>query len=41
VILPNFPPIMPTFKGQFTEEQILELIAYVKSLGSQERTDGK
>lgn len=41
VILPNFPPIMPTFKGQFTEDQILELIAYVKSLGSAERTDGK
>lgn len=41
VILPNFPPIMPTFKGQFTEEQILDLIAYVKSLGSPERTDGK
>jgi len=37
----GFAPIMPTFKGQFTEEQILQLIAYVKSLGSQERANAK
>ena len=37
MLLPNYPPIMPTFKGQITEEQVLQLIAYVKSLGSQER----
>jgi cytochrome c oxidase subunit 2 len=37
----GFAPIMPTFQGQFTEEQILQLISYVKSLGSQERTNGK
>jgi len=30
---------MPTFQGQFTEEQILQLIAYVKSLGLQERAN--
>jgi mono/diheme cytochrome c family protein len=28
---------MPTFQGQVSEEQILQLIAYVKSLGSEER----
>jgi cytochrome c oxidase subunit 2 len=28
----GFQPIMPTFKGQLTEEQILQLIAYIKSL---------
>lgn len=39
VALPNYPPIMPTFQGQVDEEQVLELIAYVKSLGvTQERT---
>ena len=38
VLLPNYPPIMPTFQGQVDEEQVLELIAYVKSLGTQERT---
>lgn len=35
--LPNYAPIMPTYKGQIDEEQVLELIAYVKSLGPQER----
>jgi len=28
----GFPPIMPTFRGQLTEEQIIALIAYIKSL---------
>jgi cytochrome c oxidase subunit II len=37
----GFAPIMPAFQGQFTEDQILQLIAYVKSLGVQERTNGK
>ena len=37
----GFAPVMPTFQGQFTEEQILQLIAYVKSLGTQERTTAK
>lgn len=41
VSLPNYPPIMPTYKGQVTEEQVLQLIAYVKSLGAQERKNGK
>ncbi len=35
----GYAPIMPTFQGQFTEEQILQLIAYVKSLGLQERAN--
>ncbi len=29
---------MPTFRGQVSEEQILQLIAYIKSLASGERT---
>lgn len=41
VHLPDYQPIMPTFKGQLNEEQLLQLIAYLKSLGSQERTNGK
>jgi cytochrome c oxidase subunit II len=41
VLLPNYPPIMPTFQGQVDEEQVLQLIAYVKSLGTLERTPGK
>ncbi|MGH9756358.1 MAG: cytochrome c oxidase subunit II, partial [Candidatus Acidiferrales bacterium] len=38
ILLPNYPPIMPTYQGQINEEQVLELIAYVKSLGAEERT---
>ena len=30
----GYPPLMPTFQGQLSEEQILQLIAYIKSLGS-------
>ena len=29
----GFQPIMPTFQGLVTEEQLLQLIAYIKSLG--------
>jgi cytochrome c oxidase subunit II len=28
----GYPPIMPSFKGQLTEEQVMELVAYIKSL---------
>ncbi len=31
-IAAGYPPIMPTFKGLVTEEQLLQLIAYIKSL---------
>jgi len=31
-ITEGYRPIMPTFQGQLTEEQIMELIAYIKSL---------
>jgi cytochrome c oxidase subunit II len=43
ILVPNsvhvgsYQPIMPTYQGQLSEEQILDLVAYVKSLGSQER----
>ena len=36
----GYPHIMPTFKGQVDEEQILQLIAFIKSLGSEERNTG-
>jgi cytochrome c oxidase subunit 2 len=32
-IVEGYQPIMPTFKGQITEEQLVQLIAYIKSLG--------
>ncbi len=33
-IVEGYQPIMPTFKGQVTEEQLVQLIAYVKSLSA-------
>lgn len=32
-IVMGFEPIMPSFQGQLSEEQILQIIAYIKSLG--------
>jgi len=32
----GYQPIMPTFQGQVSEEQILQLIAYIKSIGSKQ-----
>ncbi|HEV2419258.1 MAG TPA: cytochrome c oxidase subunit II [Terriglobia bacterium] len=33
-IVEGYKPIMPTFQGQISEEQILEIIAYIKSLAT-------
>jgi cytochrome c oxidase subunit 2 len=34
-VVAGFQPIMPTFQGLVTEEQLLQLIAYVRSLSQQ------
>jgi cytochrome c oxidase subunit 2 len=34
-VVAGFQPIMPTFQGMVTEEQLLQLIAYVRSLSQQ------
>ncbi len=39
-IVNGYPPIMPTFAGQVAEEQILQLTAYIKSLGSKTGNTG-
>jgi cytochrome c oxidase subunit 2 len=36
-ILAGYQPLMPTYQGQLNEEQLLQLIAYIKSLGTPER----
>jgi cytochrome c oxidase subunit 2 len=36
-IVAGYPPIMPTFKGLVTEDQLVQLLAYLKSL----KTDGQ
>jgi cytochrome c oxidase subunit II len=33
-VVAGFDPVMPTFQGQITEEQLTQLIAYVRSLGA-------
>ena len=33
-IVAGFDPIMPTYENRLTEEQVLDIIAYIKSLGS-------
>ncbi|HEX8287560.1 MAG TPA: cytochrome c oxidase subunit II [Pyrinomonadaceae bacterium] len=32
-IVEGYQPIMPTFKGQVSEEQLVQLVTYIKSLG--------
>jgi cytochrome c oxidase subunit II len=34
-IVNGFKPVMPTFQGQISDEQLNALVAYVKSLGQQ------
>ena len=34
-VVQGFQPIMPTYQGQVSEEQILQLISYIRSLGTQ------
>jgi cytochrome c oxidase subunit II len=37
-IVAGFPPIMPTFQGQISEEQVLALTEYIRSLPAQQGT---
>ena len=32
----GYEPVMPTFEGQISEEQVLQLLAYIKSLAGEE-----
>lgn len=33
-IVQGYPPIMPTYQGQITEDELMQLVAYLKSLGN-------
>lgn len=39
-VVAGFDPVMPTFQGQISEENILQLIAYIRSIGAQKKQDG-
>ena len=38
-IVVGFQPLMPTFAGQLSEEQVLDLVAYIKSLIAPMKTE--
>jgi cytochrome c oxidase subunit 2 len=41
-IVSGYKPVMPSFQGQLSEEQILDLVAYIRSIGlSPDTTKGK
>ncbi|PWB80312.1 MAG: cytochrome c oxidase subunit II [Candidatus Methylomirabilota bacterium] len=40
-IVAGYAPIMPSFKGQISEEELLQIIAYIKSLKQEQRTKGE
>lgn len=35
----GYPPVMPNYSGQMSEGDLLKVVAYIKSLGTQEATD--
>jgi cytochrome c oxidase subunit 2 len=37
-IVAGFEPVMPSFQGQMSEDDLLQIIAYIKSLGKEGRT---
>ena len=37
-IVTGFQPLMATYQGQLTEEQVMDLIAYIKSLDTNVKT---
>ncbi|MBK9713945.1 MAG: cytochrome c oxidase subunit II [Kouleothrix sp.] len=39
-VVAGYQPVMPSFKGQVSESQILQLIAYIKSLGAGQAAPG-
>lgn len=39
-IVAGYPAIMPSYRGQLSEEQIVDLVAYIKSLGAAAGPDG-
>jgi cytochrome c oxidase subunit 2 len=38
-VVAGYEPVMPTFQGHISEDQLLKLIAYIKSLGRNERAE--
>ncbi|MDB5329499.1 MAG: cytochrome c oxidase, subunit [Phycisphaerales bacterium] len=39
-VVAGYPPVMPSYRGQLSEEQLIDLVAYIKSLGAGASTEG-
>ena len=39
-LVAGYPPVMPTYQGQISEEELMQLVAYIKSLGSSDGAAG-
>ena len=33
----GYEPVMPTFQGHISEDELLKIIAYIKSIGNERR----
>jgi cytochrome c oxidase subunit 2 len=40
-LIAGYTPVMPAYQGQLTEEQVLDVIAYIRSLGNAPGSEGK
>jgi cytochrome c oxidase subunit 2 len=38
-VVAGYKPVMPTFQGHISEDELLKVIAYIKALGKNERVD--
>jgi cytochrome c oxidase subunit 2 len=38
-VVAGYAPVMPTFEGHISEDELLQVIAYIKSLGKKERVE--
>ena len=35
-VVAGYEPVMPSFKGQISEQDLLKILAYIKSIGTKE-----
>ena len=40
-LVAGFPPVMPAYQGQLNESQVMELVAYIESMGSEKGATGR
>ena len=38
-VVAGYEPVMPTFQGHISEDELLKIIAYIKSIGKKERVE--